>query len=68
MRREQRIILSVFHRYLNLIPVFPSTIELDADVMATWPYIYDVTQNNQIKYRAKQNCLRTLHNNVTSNV
>jgi hypothetical protein len=39
MRREQRIILSMFHWYLNLIPRFPSTIEFDIVVMATWQYI-----------------------------
>jgi hypothetical protein len=39
MWREQRIILSMFHRYLNLIPRFPRTIKFDIVVMATWQYI-----------------------------
>jgi hypothetical protein len=39
MRREQRINLSVFHCISIYFPRFPSTIELDKVVMATWPYI-----------------------------
>jgi hypothetical protein len=43
-------------------PDYSSTIEFDIVVMATWQYkkIYDATQHKQIKYRAKQNCLRRL--------
>jgi hypothetical protein len=68
MRKEHRIILSVFHSYFFNFLDWPSTIEL-VKLLRPLGYIYKyMTPHyiNQTKYTAKQNYLRRLHYDVTS--